>query len=554
MMRGARLVALISVLAMSIPAASLGSSAAGASSGISTSEQRLTTAPNNQFDPSISGNIVSYTADNTDQGTGYDVYYRDLTTGQEHQITASPGNQMLSDVSGDRIVYSDMATNSVVVYDLTTGTTTDLTAGLSPRATSPVIDGSLVAWIDTRDGNYEIYAQDLATGEQRRITYDVTDRSINPSVNAGRIVWEQCPLDGSACDVYLYDWVTGVTTQVTNTPTVDERLPDVNGNTVVYQRTENGETDVAAYDLGSGTTKLLGTAGVVEQNPNVSGDFVSVEQGPSGAHRLVLWQLSTGWSWPLTTSTGSQTLNDIDGNRVVYTDDRAGQQDIYLTTFSVSPQASVTPDQYGFGEVALGASNSTLVSVQSTGAGILHVTGATVTQVTPSGVSAFSLTPAPALPVALKPGTGGAGQTLDLPVKFAPTTIGTYTGSLTITTDDPDHPSIVVPLTGTGVSKEVPPIVQVQNLLTFIDTSTANGTVSGVGPGSSATNKLKAFRNMIADSSDLILQGKTALACDQLASAYAKTDGDPKPPDFVAGTSAAEVAAQIVTLRTSLGC
>jgi hypothetical protein len=65
---------------------------------------------------------------------------------------------------------------------------------------------------------------------------------------------------------------------------------------------------------------------------------------------------------------------------------------------------------------------------------------------------------------------------------------------------------------------------------------------------------LKALRNMIEASGDLIRAGDTAAACRQLLDAYRKTDGQPRPPDFVTGEAAWGLAAMIQDLMLSLGC
>lgn len=51
-----------------------------------------------------------------------------------------------------------------------------------------------------------------------------------------------------------------------------------------------------------------------------------------------------------------------------------------------------------------------------------------------------------------------ADGTVDIPIAFTPTTYEGYTGALSIPTDDPDHPSLTVVLTGTGVDAPTPDI------------------------------------------------------------------------------------------------
>jgi hypothetical protein len=59
---------------------------------------------------------------------------------------------------------------------------------------------------------------------------------------------------------------------------------------------------------------------------------------------------------------------------------------------------------------------------------------------------------------------------------------------------------------------------------------------------------------MIEAAGDLIEDGDIEQACGQLTAAYKKTDGQNKPPDFVSGPAAEELAAMIQELMDELEC
>ena len=149
------------------------------------------------------------------------------------------------------------------------------------------------------------------------------------------------------------------------------------------------------------------------------------------------------------------------------------------------------------------------------------------------------------------PQTVARGDSLDIPVTFAPLVAGAAVNSLRIATD---AGTLDVPLTGTGVSVAPPPQQQVADILAFFDASVTAGTLTGSGNGNSANGRRKALRNMIEAAGDLIQQGRLGDACLQLADALNRTDGDPRPPDFVLGTAAPELAQRIQALRATLGC
>jgi TolB protein len=293
-------------------------------------ETRVTDAAADQFDPAISSNLVVYT---DFSGVDADVWYTDLADGTAHPVVTGAGDQQLTGVSGSRVVYTDWNTMDVLVKDVNAGITQNLTNSAGSNSLDPAISGDLVAWTDDRDGNTEIYAKDLATGEERRISNNsLVDEA--PAVGNGIIVWESC--DGYACDIYAYDWATKTTRQLTSTPYASERFPDVYGRTVVYQREQGTPIDknIAAFDLDSNMEIELSLPGD-QENAHISGRVVSFNDSASGVPHIGLWDLASGYHFNVPGSESGQYLNDIDGNRVVYSDNRAGTLDIYMYTFQI---------------------------------------------------------------------------------------------------------------------------------------------------------------------------------------------------------------------------
>ncbi len=306
-------------------------------------ETRITTDPADQLDPALAGNWIVYT---DYRGADADVWYYDIARGQELPVTTALGNQVLADVSPTGlIVYDDYDLGDVFLYDVASGTTTNLTNNLGHGwVQNPAISGDLVVWQDSRDVpdySYEIYGKDLRTGLEFRASQDpMSDQS--PDVSGSTVVWERCSV--SSCDIVLYDVSTGIETAVTDTPDRDERNPHTDGARIVYDGGPVGspsESDIYLYDIATGTERALVLPGR-QINPHISRDLVSFETLESGLYHLMLWDLSTGGTYPIAVNpSASQYLNDIDGTRVVYTDDRNGQLDIYLYSFSVVPDGSV---------------------------------------------------------------------------------------------------------------------------------------------------------------------------------------------------------------------
>jgi beta propeller repeat protein len=306
-------------------------------------ETRVTSDPGDQYDPSISGNLVVFT---DYRSADTDVYYVDLATMTEHPVIVGPGNQELTGISNGRIVYTDYRSSDVVLLDTADGTTQNLTApdkaavGHPFNSVDPVISGDLVAWEDSRDGNMEIYAMNVGTGEERRIT-DSPAVDSKPSMSGAVIAWQRCAAGGT-CDIWSYDWSTGLTTQITDTPACNERNPSISGQKIVYQSDCLGDSDIDQHDLATGTQEHLALPGD-QANPHVSGNFVSYDDLSEGLYHIGLWHPQTGGHFQLTSGTSGQYLNGIDGNRVVYTDDRNGDLEIYMYTFEAEGTDTVPP-------------------------------------------------------------------------------------------------------------------------------------------------------------------------------------------------------------------
>ncbi|MBM4130502.1 choice-of-anchor D domain-containing protein, partial [bacterium] len=106
---------------------------------------------------------------------------------------------------------------------------------------------------------------------------------------------------------------------------------------------------------------------------------------------------------------------------------------------------AVSPTSLDFGARFIGATRTDTLLVANLGCEQLTVSGVTSDQV------AFSATPA-------GPFTLAPDSTRTVLVTFAPTTAGVVTAQLTFAGDDPDEPTVVVALAGTGLE---PPVITV---------------------------------------------------------------------------------------------
>lgn len=304
---------------------------------ITGTSQGLTASGTNSG-PAISGNLVCYTV----ISAAKNVFCYDLAKGTSFPVTTGL-SQQFGDVSGNTIVYTDFSNGSTVEVCILDPTTDTCSAG-SPYAISdafsdsPAVDGSLVAWEDNISGRYNIYAEDLASGALQQITNSLSNDSRFPNVSGRNIAYSTALANGT-CQVFVTNFDTGATTQLTNSPGCNT-MPDISGNHVVYQANRDGEQDIYVYDLATNVETRISFP-YVQQNAHVSGDWVSFESLDLSRtiSSILLYHIPTGTvltAVQATTVSQSATLNDIDGLNVVYNSSAAGPLNIYVFQFTLS--------------------------------------------------------------------------------------------------------------------------------------------------------------------------------------------------------------------------
>ena len=205
----------------------------------------------------------------------------------------------------------------------------------------------------------------------------------------------------------------------------------------------------------------------------------------------------------------------------------------------------VTPANWDYGDVEVGVNETQIFTLNSCADTEVYVS---VIEITDDATGAYTLSLAPSTPLFIP---GGAFEEVE--VTFSPTNLGAHEAFLHIRSDAPEGHTYIN-LYGMGVSDEPEPGEAMADLIDFVATSVDAGSLTGDGPGGSASGRLKAFQNMLNAANDLIEDGEYALACEQLQDTKDRADGVHPPPDFVTGLARAEVEAMIIEVMAELGC
>jgi beta propeller repeat protein len=222
----------------------------------------------------------------------FEIHLFNLSTSEELRLTDDMVNQVRPRIWGDGVVWQDgdewETDHGVSLYDIRKGNITRIGSSLSAK--SPDIWGDRVVWDEhtTGDGNFDVCYYNITTGNMTQVTTDPFAQ-ISPSVWGDRIVW----LDNRdmSSQIYLFDIASGNETRLTRGDYYREN-PVVSGDLVVY----TNDTFISLITL-----------------PHVSEVPVSNDLSPSSKSHPSVW-----------------------GNRIVWSDMRNGDSDVYLYTIGTS--------------------------------------------------------------------------------------------------------------------------------------------------------------------------------------------------------------------------
>ncbi|KFA90902.1 hypothetical protein Q664_25390 [Archangium violaceum Cb vi76] len=155
--------------------------------------------------------------------------------------------------------------------------------------------------------------------------------------------------------------------------------------------------------------------------------------------------LAPGASQEVSMTFGPITPGSVSGTLTLSTDSATSPSlSVPLAGRGVRPTIAVSPTSLDFGAQLVGTTSAARrVTVRNTGTGVLTLTSVTLSS------AAFSASPT-SVPLSVEP-----GATREISVTFNPTTESSFTGTLTLASNDPDAPNVSIPLSGSGVRPEL---------------------------------------------------------------------------------------------------
>jgi beta propeller repeat protein len=268
---------------------------------------RLSNHPAEQRDPFLYGRSVLWEDDRTGDWNIFRCLYDPVaeTCGPVEQMSF-PLTPIVNYIraenparSGDYIVwqgYRDFLgfEYDIWLFDLGNNAEWGITM-LEGSQENPAVNGSLIAWQDNRNGDWDIYLCEYSTGScpERRITTDAGDQR-NPFISGSFVLWED-DRNGN-WDIYycIYDFDTGACPeqQFTSHP-ADQIALTINGGVRwIWQDNRDGDWDVFTcyYDFVTCPITRLTNHPANQQAPAISKDSFG---------DLVVWQDDRGGDWNL---------------------------------------------------------------------------------------------------------------------------------------------------------------------------------------------------------------------------------------------------------------
>jgi len=292
-----------------------------------------------QANPDVHGTVVVWMEF---RDGDFAVRGKDLATGSTFLINEPTGTKLHPVTDGTLVVWHDDRSGNPDIYarDLQSGQERPLVSHPAAQL-DHALDGTFLVWEDGRNcpsnvpseyTNYEIYAMDLASGQEFSVCTVGWDQ-LNPAISGDIIVWQDhraqfpgfVPTWGR---IYGYDVTTGGEFLIAaSSDGVDQVKPAISGNIVVWADMHNGG-DIWGHDLDSNTRFPIHVGPYSQNDVDIDGRYVVWEDWRNGVDTDIWgYDLLTGEEFPIYQGPGNQSDPKVSGNLVVWDFPGPGDQD-----------------------------------------------------------------------------------------------------------------------------------------------------------------------------------------------------------------------------------
>lgn len=229
---------------------------------------------------------------------------------------------------------------------------------------------------------------------------------------------------------------------------------------------------------------------------------------------------------------------------------------ILLTIFAIatlSPnfsEAAISTQGYDFGNVEVGSTQATFVSISNLDTRSVELTWITFAQTSCSDFSVVTLPESMTIP---------PNGTVNVEIGYAPSAVGECSDTLRIYSGSPFPNQVNFIGIGIDQKPEQPEpenisqllLEKLQKIIAYTNESYTYQTFKSYEQDKLPERRLKAFKKMLVVTYHLIENGHFEAAHNKLREIYKKVDGKPKLNDFVPADTAAHLASMIHDLIAS---
>lgn len=245
-------------------------------------------------------------------------------------------DQLTNPTSSLEIESSEMG--DLQILSKISGSENRITTSETATHINPAIDGDRIVWQDDRNGNFDIFLYNISIGSESLITDDPNNQT-GPAIDGMRIVWSD-GRSNDARDIFMYDLATSSEIGISDTPEpYNDIEPKISGDRIVWI---TWGYQILSYNLNTDDTQQVGYFMARKAGYDISGKLVVFSEiGLTQNIRLHDFS-SDSYTWITSHTTYEAIYPSIDGNRIVWQDDRNGNYDIYFYDLSTDTETQIT--------------------------------------------------------------------------------------------------------------------------------------------------------------------------------------------------------------------
>lgn len=212
---------------------------------------------------------------------------------------------------------------------------------------NPSVWGNWVVWEDQRNddgsGYSDIYAYNVATGEERRLTADET-YCYNPSIFADKVAWYSIDMNDGSYHIICYDLGTRSKQDLYSTFNLISSVSMSAGN-IIWEE-NNGQSDIMMVNISDSRLSSLtidDVTGADQQAPAIFRDIAVWQDARNGLPDIFMNNTATRTQSIITANRSNQWNPAISGHSVVWMDQQTGDWDILSYNLATKKITNVTP-------------------------------------------------------------------------------------------------------------------------------------------------------------------------------------------------------------------